>query len=197
MLRKIILKVAFRRIFSAAASESKNRDRMNPSEEMLEVVDPSGSVIGLAPRFECHNNPRLLHRTVHILIFTSREELVLQRRALTKDIQPGKWDSSVGGHISPGETVEECAEREMKEELGLENVGIRFLHKYTWQTQRESELVVTYTAVHDGPFTQQESEIDCVRCWTKNNIIRHLGTGIFTPNFEYEWDLYQRRFHHP
>ena len=170
---------------------------MTPSEEMLEVIDDRGNVIGLSPRSECHKNPQLLHRTVHVLIFTSTGQLVLQRRALTKDIQPGKWDTSVGGHLSPGETVKVCAEREMMEELGLEHVHLQFLHQYTWRTELESERVVTYKGVHNGPFTPQESEIDCVRIWRKEEISQSLGTGIFTPNFEYEWHHYQRHIPGP
>ena len=171
---------------------------MNPSEEMLEVIDDQGNVIGLSSRSECHKNPKLLHRTVHVLIFTSTGQLVLQRRALTKDIQPGKWDTSVGGHLSPGETVQACAEREMNEELGINHVRLHFLQQYTWRTDRESERVVTYKAIHNGPFTPQKNEIDCIRTWKKEDIFQSLGTGIFTPNFEYEWHLYQRHIQgHP
>ena len=72
-------------------------------DELFEVVDDTGNVLGLRRRRECHGNPALIHQAVHLLVFNRRGELFLQQRAKTKDIQPGKWDSSVGGHMQPGE----------------------------------------------------------------------------------------------
>ena len=71
-------------------------------DELLEIVNEDDEVVGLAPRWQCHSDPAFMHRTVHVLIFTSKSNLVLQLRSMTKDIAPGKWDTSVGGHVCPG-----------------------------------------------------------------------------------------------
>ena len=81
--------------------------------EKLEIVDNDGNVIGLAERSELHRNPGLIHRVVHVLVFNNSGELLLQKRSLKKDIAPGKWDTSVGGHVNPGEDVFAAARREM------------------------------------------------------------------------------------
>lgn len=91
---------------------------MGGHEELLEVVNYKGEVIGILPRSHIHGNPSLVHRVVHVLVFNSKGELLLQKRSLTRDVAPGKWDTSVGGHINPGEDPLEAARREMKEELG-------------------------------------------------------------------------------
>ena len=49
----------------------------------------------------------LLHPVVHLHLFNSRGELYLQKRPEWKDIQPGRWDTAVGGHVDYGETVDE------------------------------------------------------------------------------------------
>ena len=89
------------------------------SEEKFPLVDEEGNVIGSATRGECHNGSRLLHAVVHLHVFNSKGEVYLQRRPDWKDIQPGKWDTSVGGHIDLGETPELALVREVREELGI------------------------------------------------------------------------------
>ena len=76
------------------------------SEEMFPIVDEEGNITGAATRGECHNGSKLLHPVVHLHVFNSKGELYLQKRPEWKDIQPGKWDTSVGGHVDLGESVD-------------------------------------------------------------------------------------------
>ena len=79
----------------------------NYSDELFPIVDNDGNVIGEELRSVCHNGKSmLLHPVVHLHVLNSSGELFLQKRSMNKDIQPGKWDTSVGGHVDPGETVE-------------------------------------------------------------------------------------------
>lgn len=163
-----------------------------PHEELFELVTEAGEVIGLAPRAACHRNPALLHRVAHVLVFTAAGELVLQQRSPLKDIQPNKWDTSVGGHLAPGETPEKAAQREMYEELGVAGTSLTFVHSYLWRSARESELVYTYRTVCDGPFNPDPLEVVAVRAWSPEAVDAALGSGLFTPNFEHEWRLYRQ-----
>ena len=88
--------------------------------EIVDRVDDQDRVIGTASRSACHADPNLIHRAVHVLVFNGQGELLLQLRSLSKDIQPGKWDTSVGGHLDPGEDYRAAAVREMGEELGTQ-----------------------------------------------------------------------------
>lgn len=74
-------------------------------EEMFPIVDEQGNITGAATRGECHNGSKLLHPVVHLHVFNSKGELYLQKRPDWKDIQPGKWDTAVGGHIDLGENI--------------------------------------------------------------------------------------------
>ena len=76
------------------------------NQEMFPVVNEQGNITGAATRGECHSGSRLLHPVVHLHIFNTKGELYLQKRPEWKDIQPGKWDTAVGGHIDLGESVE-------------------------------------------------------------------------------------------
>lgn len=161
----------------------------NP-EELFPIVDEDGKQIGTALRSVCHDGKSmLLHPVVHLHLFNSKGELFLQKRSMSKDIQPGKWDTSVGGHISPGESVEEALKREAFEELGIKGFAPVFLRKYIWQSSREKELVNSFSAVSDQIPEVNTDEIEAGRYWSHEEIRSRMDTNIFTSNFEYEYKM--------
>ena len=155
------------------------------SEEMFPVVDEQGNILGAATRGECHGGSRLLHPVVHLHVFNSQGDLYLQRRPLWKDIQPGRWDTAVGGHVDLGESVDMALRREAREELGLEGFVPEPLDTYVFESARERELVYTFRTTWDGPVCPSD-ELDGGRFWTPDEIRQQLGKGVFTPNFESE-----------
>lgn len=152
----------------------------------LPLVDENGHIIGRATRETCHSGSFLLHPVVHLHVFDQQGRLYLQKRADTKDIQPGKWDTSVGGHVDEGETIETALLREANEELGLTDIQPRFLFKYPFRSPVEYELVHTYYIVTDNALHPDPEEISEGRFWTKDAILSRLGQDLFTPNFETE-----------
>lgn len=154
-------------------------------EEMFPVVDEDGNIIGAATRGECHGGSKLLHPVVHLHVFNSRGELYLQRRPAWKDIQPGKWDTAVGGHVDLGECVADALKREVSEELGIVDFQPELLTQYVFESERERELVFVHKTIYDGEITPS-AELDGGRFWTIDEIRENLGKGIFTPNFENE-----------
>lgn len=155
------------------------------SKEIFPVVDELGNVIGSATRGECHGGSKLLHPVVHLHVFNSKGKLYLQKRPMWKDIQPGKWDTAVGGHVDYGESVEQALRREVGEELGITDFVPEFVMSYVFESAREKELVNTFRTVYDGPVTPTD-ELDGGRFWTVEDIRDNIGKGVFTPNFESE-----------
>jgi len=62
----------------------------------------------------------LWHKTVHVWCVNSKGEILLQHRSKDKKNFPDMWDISVAGHISSGESSEQGALREIKEEIGID-----------------------------------------------------------------------------
>jgi len=164
---------------------------MSNPDELFDIVTEDDVVIGQAPRRACHGDPSLIHRAVHVLVVNTAGDLLLQKRAMHKDIQPGRWDTSVGGHLNPGEPYLAAARREMAEELGVSGLPLTGLYRSKMRNAIESENVMTYLARCEGPFQAEPREIDELRFWSATEIEAALGSGVFTPNFEEEWARFQ------
>lgn len=163
---------------------------MSSVEEIFEVIDAEGRVIGLATRSEVHSDPSLIHRVVHVMVFNKQGYLLLQKRSMNKDIGPGKWDTSVGGHVNPGEDVYSAAVREIGEELGIVLSDLQFLYSYLFRNHRESELVSSFSCMYEGEIHFNTEEIDEVRFWHMQDIKEQIGKGIFSSYFEQEFTCY-------
>lgn len=159
------------------------------NEEWLPLLNEKGEVVGKAPRSVCHSDKQYLHPVVHLHVVNSRGEIYLQKRPLHK-IQPGKWDTAVGGHIAFGETVELSLRREALEEMGLTDFKAKPLASYIWESDIEREYVFCYTTQLDGPFYINTHELADGRFWSHSEVRNSIGKNIFTPNFEEEF----RRF---
>lgn len=159
-------------------------------EEMFPIVDENGMIVGSASRGECHNGSKLLHPVVHLHVFDKGGRLYLQKRPEWKDIQPGKWDTAVGGHIDLGENIDMALRREANEELGLTEFNYEHLESYVFESDREKELINAFKTIIDHDPSPSD-ELDGGRFWTIQEINSAIGKDILTPNFEQE---FQRLF---
>jgi isopentenyldiphosphate isomerase len=160
--------------------------KQDRQDELLPLVDENGNITGAATRGECHNGSMMMHPVVHLHVFNSKGELYLQKRPEWKDIQPGKWDTAVGGHIDLGEHVEQALFREAGEELGIEGFTPEALPQYVFRSACECEMVYPYKTVYDKDIRPSE-ETSGGRFWNIDEIRESIGKDILTPNFEQEF----------
>jgi isopentenyldiphosphate isomerase len=155
--------------------------------EMFQLVDRNGRPIGAAPRQECHGNPRLIHLVVHLHLFDPAGRLYLQKRTMSKDTNPGRWDTSVGGHVAAGERVADALIREAREELGIDASGASPLYSYLSEGAFESEFAECFMLESSQPVHPDPGEIEEGRHFTLDEVRGMIGTGDLTPMFEHEW----------
>ena len=155
--------------------------------EMFQLVDRDGRPTGRASRQECHGNPRLIHLVVHLHLFDLSGRLYLQKRSMSKDTNPGLWDTSVGGHVGAGETVADALAREAREELAIDAAGASFLYSYLNENDFESEFAECFILRSSQPVTPDPVEIEEGRYFIVEDVQSMIGTGTLTPLFEREW----------
>ena len=157
--------------------------------EWFPVVEPSGLVVGRAARQYCHSGAKPLHPVIHIHIIDRMSRIYLQKRSMRKDIQPGKWDTAVGGHVAYGESIVEAVYREASEELGLREFNPIYLETYEFESSIEREMVNVFAAVGSYELHPDLDEVDEGRWWDLADIDASIGKGVFTPNFESEFTM--------
>lgn len=157
--------------------------------EYFPVVETSGLVVGRASRKYCHSGAKPLHPVIHIHIIDRFSRIYLQKRAMSKEIQPGKWDTAVGGHVSYGESVLEATYREASEEVGLSEFNPIYIGTYEFESAIEKELVNIFAVVGSYDLHPDMDEVEEGRWWPVSDIDSSIGKGIFTPNFESEYKM--------
>jgi isopentenyldiphosphate isomerase len=106
--------------------------------ELLDIYNSDGSPAGYTASRDDAHRLGLWHCTVHVWIRNSSDKLLLQKRALTKDVYPGYWDISCAGHVDAGESPETAALRELSEELGVKKTESDLVYLFTVQQLYDS-----------------------------------------------------------
>lgn len=86
-----------------------------------------------------------------------------------------------------GESIETALRREVAEELGISDFQYKSLGHYVFDSKVEKELVYVHAAVYVKEIHPNEEELDGGRFWSKEEVKRNIGKGVFTPNFEQEY----------
>ena len=116
---------------------------------LIDVVDEQNQPIGVVRRRDVFRLGASF-RTVHLLVFNGRGELLLQRLTWTRDGEPGRWSSSAAGYLHAGEGYPEAAQRRLAEELNVATVpaevGVTCLHD-----KAAAQFAGVFTATADRP----------------------------------------------
>ena len=102
------------------------------------LVDSKDNAIGRMEKLEAHQQG-VLHRAFSVLIFNSKGEIMLQKRADHKYHSGGLWTNACCSHPKPGESTEDAAKRRLKEEIGI-TLEPKFLYKFIYKTALDNAL---------------------------------------------------------
>lgn len=151
------------------------------SDELLDEVDDEDRALGRVPR-------RVLKagtgnfRVVHVFVFNSRGELLLQQIRRGTSAFGGWWGSSVAGHVRAGESYVDAAQRELEEELGISGTSVTPLGVFPFDEDGRRKFIGAFRVLWDGPLRPDPREVANIR-FAPLSALRDLKE--VTPTFRY------------
>ena len=151
------------------------------------LVDTDDNAIGTMEKMEAHEKG-LLHRAFSVLIFNSKGELLIQKRASTKYHSGSLWTNTCCSHPAPNESIEQAAKRRLYEEMGID-AEPAFKYKFIYKTDLDQNLVEhevdhVLTALFDGEPMVNENE---VADWKYIDLKELKKDALVNPHLYTEW----------
>jgi len=157
-------------------------------DERLAVAPADGSALAVVERAVA----RVLGittRAVHLIGFAPDGRVWIQQRAFDKAVDPGLWDTLMGGQVSAGESIEETLARETQEEAGLaiaDLVDVRHTDRITVRRPVARGYVIEHVEVFEATVpaalepVNQDGEVERFDCLAIADLLERLAAGAFT-----------------
>ncbi|MBC7863312.1 MAG: isopentenyl-diphosphate Delta-isomerase [Bacteroidia bacterium] len=130
--------------------------------EQVILVNERDEETGLMEKMEAHEKG-LLHRAFSVFVFNDKNEMLLQRRAMTKYHSAGLWTNACCSHPRPGEKNEEAANRRLLEEMGFSiplQKKFSFIYKAELENKlTEHELDHVFSGIYNGDVKPDAEEV--------------------------------------
>lgn len=148
------------------------QDLYNKHRQKINKIHRRGSIMQ-------DNTYRIL---IHVCIFNSHCEMLIQKRTNNKSSWPNMWDVSVGGHVLEGETSEEAAMRETKEELGIDiDLSNQCPILTNYFKNGFDDFYIIIKDVEE--ITLQEDEVSLVQWAKEDDILQMIEDHKFIPYY--------------
>ncbi|WP_026888935.1 isopentenyl-diphosphate Delta-isomerase [Clostridium beijerinckii] len=158
--------------------------------EYIIAVNESDNEIGSIEKMEAHRKGTL-HRAFSILVFNSKNQLLLQKRNVKKYHSPGLWTNTCCSHPKYGESLNDAIHRRLREEMGftceLEEV-FSFIYKVKLENDLfENEYDHVFIGKYDGEVIVNKDEVDDFKWGDINEIKKDIveKPELYTYWFKY------------
>ncbi len=167
-----------------------SRQAPDAPTELVEIQDADDRTLAILPLREAHKQG-LMHRSVLVLLYNGQNKIYLQRRGKNKSSYPGYWDLSATGHVKAGESREDGALRELREELGIERDSLTLLHSLKASAATAWEHVTIFSAGRvEQPPRPNPEEVESGAFYDHNDVtvlVEHFRE-LLTPALLYAYD---------
>lgn len=162
--------------------------------EWLDIVDAQDRVIGRDTRARVHAGGHF-HRSSHVILLNSHQQVFVQLRSTTKDTNPGLWDTSAAGHVDSGESYLSCAVRELQEELGIDvpEQAMVLIGKLQPKPSNGHEFTHIFTVSSDSSVVLEAGEVADGRWVSPSELEGWMAEdeAQFTDVFRMIWGIYR------
>lgn len=164
------------------------------STDLVTLVNEHDQPIGSMDKVEAHRGQGKLHRAISVFLVRKNAngqlETLIQQRSADKIVGALQWANTCCGNVRPDETYLECAQRRLREELGigLDSAVIPTLEpvtKFTYQVQcnelfSENEIDQIYVGWFDGEVVANPAEVADTK-WVQ---VTELAQAVQAPNVD-------------
>jgi isopentenyl-diphosphate delta-isomerase len=135
---------------------------MPTRQEMVIAVNENDESTDIVDKLEAHQNG-VLHRAFSVFVLNSKNELLLQQRAIGKYHSEGLWSNTCCSHPMPGEETIDAAHRRLIEEMGFD-CPLEYIFKLRYKADvgsglTENELDYVYVGTYDGVISPNNEEV--------------------------------------
>jgi isopentenyldiphosphate isomerase len=163
------------------------------TDELIDIYDVNNKSLGISKmKSEAHRDG-LWHRAVIMILYNSKGEILLQKRAKDKEVYPDRWDVAAAGHVGAGEEPVTAALRELAEEIGIfvkENdlhfVGV-IKARSAYLQVKDKEHVYVYFLKYDGKISDLKLQKEEVQD------AKFISTDALKQEIENNFDSYVPR----
>lgn len=145
--------------------------------EILAVADENDNLIGSAS-WEKVFEKKLIHRASNVIVFNSKGQIYVHKRADGLNLFPGLYDMKFGGAVRDGESYEQCAKRELEEESGIKNAKLEFLFASKFRNKQMNANRQVFKCVYNKELTLQVEEVS----WGKFVEIDEINSFNLSPS---------------
>jgi len=122
------------------------------------------------------------HIVIHICIFNSAGQMLIQQRQPFKEGWPDKWDITVGGSAISGDTSQMAAQRELMEELGYDFDFSHMRPSFTLNfADGFDDFYILKADIDTDSLTLQYEEVQKVKWADKDEIMGLIDQNTFLP----------------
>jgi isopentenyl-diphosphate delta-isomerase type 1 len=153
------------------------------NKELLDVIDEDDKVIGQMTKKDVHAGSNILHREIGILIYDKSGNMLLQQRSWKKKLFAGEWTISVIGHVLSGQTPEEAAHMELKEELGFDT-ELKFAERRLFADGNHMSYGFIFTGEFPRGVMISPDKDELVRAgfFKRDEVLKMIGEGKIGPH---------------
>ena len=157
----------------------------------IPIVNEQDEIIGYKEYKD--RDPKEIIRISALWLTDKEGNILLAQRGFNKKNSPGLWGPAVAGTVEEGETYEQNIIKEAEEEIGL--IGLKPISSRKVRRSTSHEYFCQwFTAIvdHDYPFKRQKEEVEEIRWFTKDEIIKLLKENprFFVPIFSLNTDYF-------
>ena len=139
-------------------------------DEQFIVVNEKDEIIGYKSRYECHHDKSLIHRAIDVVLFNNEGKIAMQKRSAQKDLFAGYYCVTATGHVNKGETREEAAYRELKEEMGVAGVRLEKKETFIVRDAKETEMITLFVGTYDASFDFPSDEVESIHYFSQSEM---------------------------